>query len=72
MSVGGEARCAGCGGGGPRKEKKQAGPSAGKSWAGPGFAGPRGMKGKEVGWAGLGWAESSKLGLFWTGLQGFG
>ena len=72
MSFGDGARCAGCGGGGLRKEKGQARPSAGKSWAGPGFAGPRGMKGKEVGWAGLGWAESSELGLFWTGLQGFG
>ena len=34
--------------------------------------GRTGMKGEGVGWAGLGWAESSELGLFWTGLQGFG
>ena len=27
-----------------------------------------GMKEKGMGWAGLGWAESSRLGLFWTGL----
>ena len=56
---------------GPNGEKEE------KGWAegvGPklGFAGPRGMKGKGVGWAGLGLAESSELGLFWTGLQGFG